>query len=189
MSKKISDILTQKIKVIDKTMNNINKLQSKYDKKFVDDLNDIGRQIITDFYSSYEPHLYRRKGSLKDVFKVTMSKDHVLTYEFSEDFLSASHSASNDYIYDIAFIKGWHGGASKTEYQWSPVDNQDLYYRAPAPGKGVRAYTRWGRVAERTESPRDRMVEEMDASIEENLGQMQRELDDITEYLKRHLKN
>ena len=43
------------------------------------------------------------------------------------------------------------------------IDNQDLYYRAPAPGKGVRAYTRWGRVAERTESPRDRMVEEMDA--------------------------
>ena len=187
MSKKLNDILAKKIKVVDKTMSDIEKLQSKYDKKFVDDLNDIGNQIISDFYSSYEPHLYRRKGSLHHVFKVKMSKDHVLTYEFSEEFLDADHRVSNDYIYDIAFIKGWHGGASKKEYQWSPVDNQDLYYRAPAPGKGVKAYTRWGRVAERTESPRDRMVEEMDASIEQNLSAMQKELDDITDYLKRHI--
>lgn len=187
MSKKISNILNQKMKIVEKTMVNIDKLQDKYDKKFVDDLNDIGRQIISDFYSSYEPHLYHRKGSLKDVFKVTMSKDHVLTYEFSEDFMTASHRASNDYIYDIAFVKGWHGGASKTKYQWSPADDQNLYYRAPAPGKGVKAYTRWGRVAERTESPRDRMVQEMDQSIDENLASMQKELDEITNYLKRHL--
>ncbi len=187
MSKRINQILAQKVKAIDKAMTSIDKLQSKYDKKFVDDLNDIGRQIISDFYSSYEPHLYRRKGSLKDVFRVTMSKNHVLTYEFSEDFLSADHRASNDYIYDISFIKGWHGGAPKSDYQWSPVDNQSLYYRAPAPGKGVRAYTHWGRMAERTESPRDRMVEEMDASIEQNMKEMQKQLDDITAYLKRHL--
>ncbi|SFU36149.1 hypothetical protein SAMN02910342_00241 [Butyrivibrio sp. INlla21] len=180
-------MLEQKIKLIDKTMTNIDKLQTKYDKKFVDDLNDIGRQIISDFYSSYEPHLYHRKGSLKDVFRVTMSKDHVLTYEFSESFLTASHRVSNEYIYDIAFIKGWHGGAPKSSYQWSPVDSQTLYYRDPPPGNGGPAYVKWGRVAERTESPRDRMVEEMDASIEQNLYEMQKQLDDITDYLKRHL--
>lgn len=179
--------MDRKIKVIDKAMSDIEKLQKKYDKKFVEDLEDIGRQIISDFYSSYEPHLYHRKGSLKDVFKVTMSKDHRLTYEFNEDFMTASHRVSNDYIYDIAFIKGWHGGAPKSDYQWSPADNQDLYYREPAPGKGVKAYTRWGRVAERAESPRDRMVEEMDASIDENLAHMQKEFDDIADYLKRHL--
>lgn len=187
MSKKISSMLAQKIKIIDKALSDIDKLQSKYDKKFVDDLNDIGRQIITDFYSSYEPHLYRRKGSLKNVFKVTMTKDHVLTYEFDASFMTEGHRVENEYIYDIAFIKGWHGGAPKTDYQWSPVDSQTLYYRAPAPGHGEKAYTRWGRVAERTDSPRDRMVEEMNESIEKNINDMQKQLDDITAYLRRLL--
>lgn len=137
------------------------KLQKKYEKRVKDELYDSFYEVMSEFYSSYEPWLYKRHSKgLELLLEIEIKNGKVIGSLDATNL--PSHRVSNDYIYDTVFKEGWHGGASKGP--WSP--GTTLYYRKPTPRQasiqGIPAYSKWGRKAERSGfSPKDESINRM----------------------------
>ena len=94
------------------------------------------RTAVDSYYESYSPHLYNRTESLYSVMDVKYTSDG-FKLVFGES-LRGNHRVGNDYIYDVMFKKGFHGGAPH---------NGDYYWRYPGPqaaaSLGIPPYITW----------------------------------------------
>lgn len=137
-----------------------NELIRKYTKIAADEIRELCRQAVSNFYSLYDPHYYRRTDSLRKAFKISFDENEgILKVDYSPDYMPDTHRAPTDYIFDIAFVEGYHGGSSKIapekEGKWGKHPNTgEMYWRQPPLVYGVRhPYTKWGRPAEQSVSP------------------------------------
>lgn len=139
-------------------------MNEKYPKKYRDELEEIGRSVISEWYATYDPIFYNRQMGLKHAWRVNL---HGTNYsvEFGPELMDASHRVGNDYIFENSFMNGYHGGA---------MHNGIPYWRTPYPD-----FVAWGRPALRSFSPYSRMVSEMNRKIKEIDKEKQDEFDQI----------
>lgn len=88
------------------------KIEYSYIQKGKKDINQIARNVIDEFYESYDPIYYAddRWGDLYNAYKVTVN-NKVWKIEYGAQFMKYRHRASNEYIFELAFEWGYHGGA------------------------------------------------------------------------------
>lgn len=105
------------------------------------------KDAISTYYKSYRPLLYQRQYSLNGIYKIDMVGGKVF---FDSSLIGGVHRADDEYIYDVMFKKGYHGGAPH---------NGNYYWRFPSPQLaseiGVQPYIAWYPFgpAVQTESP------------------------------------
>lgn len=159
-------------KIIDECIDYVIKVSEELTRKYIkiaeNEITELCRKAISQFYAKYEPHYYKRKDGLKKAFKVTSNEDNgTIEVNYSPDYMMANHRANNDYIFDISFIQGYHGGAGKGDYTilsndeiiYTPHPNPgEMYWRKPPLARfngelPEHPYSEWGRPAIQTKSP------------------------------------
>lgn len=151
----------------------LNKVNKEIENRFEKDVNKIIKRAINDFYESYKPKYYRRKYSLRHMYKLTVGNG-VYVIDYDSKYTFAKHRAENEYIFDLVFMEGWHGGApdideSKVEI-WGehPSPGTPYWRRPPRPweddeGYQHPPYTEWGREAKQDEPPIERIDKAIDS--------------------------
>lgn len=184
--------LKKKINTSDSFLEKTNK---KIEERFEKDVNKIIKRAISDFYDSYKPRYYKRKYSLKYMYKLTI-KNGEYTIKYSHKYTYAKHRADNKYIFDLVFMKGYHGGAPSIAAdkvdRWGEHPNTGIpYWRYPPKpwedenGEMQPPYTEWGRKAEQSDPPVQRIDEAVDA-YEEKFKTIRREIfkEEFVKWLK-----
>lgn len=174
------------IKAVEKAIEYNNKMEEKYSKKVKKELEEVGKRVIDDWYSDYIPNSYHRLGSLYRAFKVTV-KNGSFVVDFSSEYMKRyKHTTGkktadiNEYIFDISFLQGWHGGANKG--LGHPLEGIP-YYREPYP-----YYSRWYLMSELSESPYDIMFSKMSDKIQEISNEYDKEFDEqILKKINHHI--
>lgn len=164
-------------------------MKIKYSELIKKELQDVGEKVIDDWYESYIPNSYWRQYSLYKAFKVSVNKNKgSFNVSFSHTYMKKfKHltgkrtSDINEYIFDISFMQGWHGGANKgKDHPYPGIP----FYREPHP-----YYTLWYYAAEKSFSPYERMYEKMNEKIEEIDRQYDEEFQTkIVDDIKKHIK-
>jgi hypothetical protein len=153
------------IHVVENAKKKIDKMNEKYPKKYRDELEEIGRSVISEWYATYDPIYYHnRQMGLKHAWKVSLNGTNY-SVEFGPELMDSSYHQSTEIIFNNAFMDGYHGGS---------FHNGIPYWRTPYPD-----FTEWGRPALRSFSPYSRMVSEMNKKIKEIDKQKQDEFDQI----------
>ena len=124
------------------------KERKMYDEMY-DYLDYICRSVIDDFYSDYmpkgsDPIFYTRQYDLYNVYRINIVSG-LWEVKYDHEFMKKKHRESNKYIYDIAFINGYHGGAVSGD---GHPANGIPYWRTPFP-----TFDNWGRPAAISKSP------------------------------------
>ena len=95
----------------------------------------ICENAVDAFYSDYSPHMYHRKGSLYEAYKVEINRKGDFSFQLGHEFMTKQHRVDNEYIYDYMFVLGWHGGANGGEghpdLNISDPKRRRLYWRQP----------------------------------------------------------
>lgn len=123
--------------------------------KIIDKANQIVRTAIDSYYDSYDPKVYKRTESLYSVFHPEFTRTG-FDLVFDESRFKG-HRADDEYIYNVMFKKGYHGGAPH---------NGGYYWRFPSPNiayeMGVPPYCVWypWGPAVQSESPWEAIQEE-----------------------------
>ena len=181
--------LKKKEKQLNTLTKNINK---ELDIKYTKDINKIIKKAINDFYSTYRPKYYKRKWSLKYMYDFKSTKGDILL-DFDAKYTRAHHRVDNDYIFNLVFMQGYHGGApsiaaDKVDRWGEHPDTGVPYWRFPPKpwedenGEMQPPYTEWGRKAKQDKSPMDRINEALD-KYEEDMPGIQRDI------IKKELKS
>lgn len=144
-----------------------------YKKKAKQDMESIARRTIDLFYGDYDPHKYDRWGDLYNAFKVTVN-DKVWKIEYKSSFMKYPHRASNEYIFMLSFVSGYHGGAINgpdhpapgTLYGPNLIGQGIPYYRT------FPYYKAWSRPAVKSESPYLKIEEDINKYFEDILVEM-----------------
>lgn len=71
-------------------------------------------EIVTAFYSGYDPRWYHRYGGLYTAYQVTISDNRWLL-EMGPEFMSGGHHQSEEIVYHNVFELGYHGGSFDSE--------------------------------------------------------------------------
>lgn len=180
----VQRLLTRTKRYIADTRNKEDKLIEELNS----DLDYICRTVIDDFYSDYMPNkrtgvdpvYYNRTYDLYNVYKINVDLDK-WEVEFSPSFMHFNHHQGNDYVYEIAFVQGYHGGSYGKD---TPIPRTP-YYRGPYP-----EYTNWTTPAKRSLSPKEQMEdltqECMDTAFEKFEKLLHRE-SVLTEHLTKRI--
>lgn len=162
-------------KSINKTLKNLEKyekylnqqeiqrkqLQAEYTKKLLEEIEFIMHHAVTQFYDSYSRHVYMPTGNLYNAYKVTdktkkgnNTNEYNISIELGAEFMKEKYErgATADYIYNLSFVKGFHGGAFSSTAPSSSVP----YWREPVP-----FYTSWYKPAVHTTPPRSIILKEL----------------------------
>lgn len=116
--------------------------------KIVKDIDYICRTSIDAYYEAFTPNFYKRTESLYKAYRVKIDRNDVVI-KLGGEFIPDTHRVSTDYIYNMMFKEGWHGGAPRPDF-----DDGNLYWRSPAKkNDGMPPFTFWGQIAPRTEAP------------------------------------
>lgn len=168
-----------------------NEVAKEVAAQWYDDLDYIFVSCIDRFYADYNPTFYRREGSLYSTYKLTQ-KNGIVSWNFGAQYMPQaykhSHRASNQYIYDQMFLKGYHGGAhtiaeDKVEEWGEHPDDGTPWYRTPHPFRGIRPYTDWSEHrAEKSDiSPAQRIEEELRLYQNSKSSVLGRGMNDVVE--------
>lgn len=125
-----------------------------------EELSNIYRETIDEFYDAYTPDFYARNESLYDLIQFTESQDE-LGWSFYPE-RATRLQRDNGTVYKLSFLYGWHGGASGEDHNHENVSTP--HWRTPYPwlwkhyGTSVRkrrpsGYYRYGREAFHSDSP------------------------------------
>ncbi len=104
------------------------------------------KSVIREWYDNYDP-LYQRHYRLYDIFDTKRTRIGI-KYGFFKS--NIDYGSYTDYVYDITFSEGWHGGNDRG------LNHPDLgtpWYLKPGTQDG------WIRQAEKSFSPREMMIE------------------------------
>ena len=163
------------IKAISKAKTKIQLMNEKYPQMYKDELEEVGKHVISEWYSKYSPFVYDRNLGLYDAFEVQLDGlDYYVN--FDSDLLDDVYHQSVDWIYENSFVKGYHGGSSKGKGH--PVPGIP-YWRRPTP-----LFIEWGAPAKYSFSPYLIMVNRMKNKIKEIDKKKQNEYDKIMEKVK-----
>lgn len=154
------------------------KMNEKYPKKYAEELYLVGDNVITEWYSTYDPIFYNRSGSLYNAFKIDIGKDNG-NIEFDSSLMGG-----NDIIFENSFMNGYHGGAIKGPGHPNPGIP---YWRTPIQPI-ERRFKEWGRPALRSFSPYYRMISKMNKKIKEINKEKQKEYDEISDKVEKLIK-
>lgn len=185
MAGKIRELLTA-LSVCEKQLQRFDKLIDEYPKQLEENLNEIGRQVVAEWYASYEPNIYDRQRSLYKAFKVVRNGLNVDVRIDARFMAGYSHRATNKFILENSFIGGFHGGADKisedkVEQGRPPHPNPGTpYWRNAADN-----YASWGDKAEKSFSPYEVMMERMQEEIDKSGKAFITELKDIRDRILR----
>lgn len=122
-------------------------IELDFQTRIIKDIKDICRTSIDMYYDAYTPNTYDRNESLYKAYKIKIQRD-TLIIRFSSDFIPKVHRVDKvdpDYIYNMMFKEGWHGGALRYDLGVSTP-----YWRTPAPG-----FYEWGDRAVKSKAPYD----------------------------------
>ena len=131
------------------------------------DITKLIKRAIDDFYHTYKPKYYKRKYSLKYMFRVNGTRDGSLEIEYGGELSYAHHHESNDTIFDVVFVQGYHGGSPYGVDRPAPGIP---YWRTPYPH-----FTEWGIQAKPDKSPMDRKTEKLNKYKDGRLIELQNE--------------
>lgn len=124
------------------------------------DINEIFETGINEFYEEYTPRYYHRKYALYDTYRITQTKNSLIIQADGGFMPSGIHRAPNDYIFDLVFVQGYHGGAFSDE-----TGGEEPFWRVPpltsSLPRGIKPYTDWGSAATQTESPDDKIYRKL----------------------------
>ncbi len=127
---------------------------SKVAKKLIWDIKKtleyICRTAIDHFYEDYpEPYTYKRKLSLYEMYRIVY-KNGSIGLRVGGELSNTEHNiGDNDYIFDVMFKLGQHGGAKPDRLEpWMSGGADDYYWRYPSPGSkaeigGIPAFSEW----------------------------------------------
>lgn len=162
---KTRDIIAA-IKAVQKAKTKLEKMNETYPRKYKEELEEVGKTVIAQWYATYEPVFYNRDRSLYHAFRVDLRGT-----DYSVDFDSAylEHGSLSSLIFENSFMQGYHGGVSSGKGHPQPGMP---YWRTPIP-----SFVDWGRPAIRSFSPYYRMVFEMNKKIKEIDKEKQEEFD------------
>ena len=183
MGKEIT--LKEYAKILDKAINDIDdtvdKIHKELDREYQKDIKALMDQAVQEFYDDYtDLHAYKRKYDLFNAYKISVHNLEV-TIKTGAEFMEKRHRADNEYIYNMAFVSGWHGGAPYVndidDSVWGvphpkpakyygdidpdkPIQGGDLYWRTPMKPKEIK-YSNWyyHRAAKASISPLARIRE------------------------------
>lgn len=176
---------TQIDRVIRKLERTIHETNKQWKEIKRDEVLNICMTAIDHFYS-WDPDYYDRLGSLHDLYKVSIKQDYI-SLMFDSDNM-AKHRVDNEYIYDIVFYYGFHGGAVSGEGHPNPKNFDDItkpneftnfnqFSIAPYWRTGV-GFTRWGKRARKSNSPYWEIrncIDELNKSAKDRLNDIFRE--------------
>lgn len=128
-------------KLIDEIIDVGQDLHSKYNKQVYYRLRFLAREVIDDFYDSYNPRVYDRNYDLYNAFQVHTATG-VWKIWWSSNLMISKHHQSNFIVYNNAFLHGWHGGSGGTDRNGITVPKSEPHYRVP-----VGEWSNWGAVA------------------------------------------
>lgn len=193
----IIKILKKKKKDVEKATEKINKALEKQVRKDVEQ--DIIKKSIQEFYDDYKPRGkkggYKRKKDLFNAYKFTRINGNKFLFETGAQFMKKKHRASNEYIYNLSFVSGWHGGAISIKDSkvgqwgahpkpgfWTPGDNPitegiPWWRTPPIPNEelGIKRWQFWGDHSEKSDAPL--------SQINRLLDDYEKKLDDIKQDL------
>lgn len=154
-------------------------------KEVKDELGEVYRQVIDEYYNDYEPDFYVRNHSLYDLIQFTDNADEMEWSFYPEK----ATPFERDYgtVYQSAFLYGWHGGASGEDHNHQSVSTP--HWRTPYPYYGDVArktdhgFYRWGKEAYRSAPPYEAWEERRTEYIRENGRAM------FIRLLQKHINN
>ena len=149
--------IDQRLKIKEALIKNVGRIYSRtiqaITPKMIREADLIVKTAIDAYYDSYSPFVYNRTESLYSIFQIELTTSG-FNLLFDENQLNGKHreGATGQYIYDVMFKKGYHGGAPY---------NGNYYWRWPSPGvtKETPPYIMWYPYgpAVQTESPWERI--------------------------------
>lgn len=174
------------ISATENAITKVNQMNKKYPQKYYNTAYEVCDTVITKWYSSYSPIIYDRVGSLYDMFKVRINGTKLLV-----DIDGEGLSGLSEYLYNLTFVEGYHGGAkSGTSYYRSPQGTKLMAFPHPQPGvpywkTPIPEFYRWGRPAVRSFSPYYKIRETLDKRLGLIDKERQKEYDAIVEKIRK----
>lgn len=171
----------------------LSQITTKYADELRDELNSIAQSAIDDFYDDYTPNTYNRHGDIYNTYKVTVEIDEFeINYkvDFDPKYMQY-HGGIKDYLFNIVFEEGWHGGAISGNGHPDPgtpwYRNLGAISQARKLGidsSGLSPSSFWLREAERSNSPYE--------TIKSNMNKYystweKKYIHELNEYLKNKL--
>lgn len=123
------------------------------------------KSAINEFYNSYNPIYYSRSYSLYNLLSTRITSDNIYISTDSNN-LNGSYRVDDDYIYDIIYKEGWHGGATDGIDSFGKYHPKPgiPYWRTPTP-----IYSHWGNQSIKTVSPFDLFNKKLESIREESI--------------------
>lgn len=137
---------TRRLNILEKNAPKVHKeLQAELTAMVTKDIEKAVFRAVHQFYASYRPDKYIRYGSLYNAYNLSFDNNK-MTLEFGSEFMEKCHRVDKkdeDYIYEVMFKGGWHGGATS-----------GTFYGQEHPAPGIPYYVdgvnhKWLRRAER----------------------------------------
>lgn len=131
-TREIKNFLKKCVKVLD----TIEEMEEEKPEELREELDEMAKSVIAQWYASYDPHKYRRQRSLYQGYRIY--RDGVdLEIMFDSDFIyEYVHNQDNELVYNNTFVQGYHGGSKGTDKNNVTANVPD--WRAPYP-----SFTQW----------------------------------------------
>ena len=131
---------------------------------------EIFHRAVQEFYWDYDPQIYGRHYSLFDAVEFDYDPNSMKISYTAMPENTTPFRSGNGNVFNLAFERGYHGGADHGDYSSYPVSDPDdsgftishrphpnpgtPYWRTPHPW-----YTHWGQPAARSTPPADVFME------------------------------
>lgn len=116
-------------RIIDNAKAITNELNRRLARAAYRRIKEICLESVREYYASYHPHMYNRRKSLYNAYDIGIRNGDTLLFELGPDLMTEWHRVSSDYIYEVMFKEGWHGGARD-----SNRDDRKDFAKHPNPG-------------------------------------------------------
>lgn len=172
-------------------LNTLAEISEKYADDLREKLNIIAESTIEDFYDDYTPSGYRRVYDMYNTYKINVELDEfeiVWDIDYDPNYMQY-HGGLNDYLFDIVFMQGWHGGADQGPGHPQPgipwYRNMALINQSGENYDNYDPHIFWLRRAERSAAPYEVMIDKIDKYIDQWERQY---VDEVKDFLKKKLK-
>lgn len=143
----------------------INQFTPQFWQEVDQDIRQIFKEAMDDFYSDYTQSYYDRRGSLYDIIMTDVKPMSLSIWFTPEPMTFHDEDIGEGGLYDLVFRRGYHGGAESgdtTTYtiQQGNRKGERVTVDTPHPNPGTPYwrkpypyYLQWGRPAERADTP------------------------------------
>ena len=168
------------IKATEKAIIGVEKINKIYPKKYEEAANYVCDNVITQWYDTYDPIVYDRRGSLYKMYEIKIRNNKLIVDIDGEKFSGLSR-----YLYELTFVEGYHGGAKKGKtgidgYMEDHPSPGIPYWKTPIP-----QFYFWGRPALRSFSPYYRIMSQLKKEMSEIDKERQVEYDKYVNKIKK----